>query len=60
MPMKLFHFPDPSYKMGPRAMPSQVPIIPDQSLEAQRRKLANSLKLPINHFVGFAGNDPQH
>ena len=29
-------FPDPSYKMGPRAMPSQVPIIPDASLEAQR------------------------
>mgnify|MGYP003321071094 CR=1 FL=1 len=30
-------FPDPSYKMGPRAMPSHVPIVPDQSLEEQRK-----------------------
>ena len=30
-------FPNPSYKMGPRAMPSHVPIIPDQSLEAQKK-----------------------
>jgi len=29
-------FPDASYKMGPRAMPSQVPTIPDQSLDAQK------------------------
>ena len=29
-------FPIPSYKMGPRAMPSQVPMIPDQSLDAQK------------------------
>ena len=30
-------FPDPSYKMGPRAMPSQVPTLPtDPSVEAQR------------------------
>ena len=29
-------FPDPSYKMGPRAMPSQVPMLPDDpSLEKQ-------------------------
>ena len=27
-------FPSPKYKMGPRAMPSHVPMIPDQSLEA--------------------------
>ena len=29
-------FPDPSFKMGPRAMPSHVPILPDASLDAQR------------------------
>ena len=33
-------FPDPSYKMGPRAMPSQVPMIPDQSLDAQKEARA--------------------
>ena len=31
-------FPDPSYKMGPRAMPSQVPTLPTSpSLEEQRK-----------------------
>ena len=31
-------FPDPSYKMGTRAMPSQVPTLPDDpSVEANRR-----------------------
>ncbi len=31
-------FPDPHYKMGPRAMPRQVPTLPtDPSLEAQKK-----------------------
>lgn len=51
-------FPDPSYKMGPRAMPSQVPIIPDQSLEAQR-KAREFFKTSNKPFLSvFAGNDP--
>ena len=34
-------FPDPSYKMGPRAMPSQVPTLPTSpSLDAQRKAWA--------------------
>jgi len=51
-------FPDPSYKMGPRAMPSQVPIIPDASLEAQRlaREFFGRSKKPF--LSVFAGNDP--
>ena len=31
-------FPDPTYKMGPRAMPSHVPTVPDQSLEEQKAR----------------------
>ena len=51
-------FPDPRYKMGPRAMPSQVPIIPDQSLEAQR-KAREFFKTSNKPFLSvFAGNDP--
>ena len=51
-------FPDPTYKMGPRAMPSQVPIIPDASLEAQRlaREFFGRSKKPF--LSVFAGNDP--
>jgi haloalkane dehalogenase len=51
-------FPDPSYKMGPRAMPSQVPMIPDQSLDAQRkaREFFKTSKKPF--LAVFAGNDP--
>ena len=51
-------FPDPSYKMGPRAMPSQVPSIPDQSLEAQRkaREFFSTSDMPF--LSVFAGNDP--
>jgi haloalkane dehalogenase len=51
-------FPDPSYKMGPRAMPSQVPSIPDQSLEAQRkaREFFRTSDMPF--LSVFAGNDP--
>ena len=29
-------FPEDTYKMGPRAMPSHVPTVPDESLDAQR------------------------
>ena len=51
-------FPDPSYKMGPRAMPSQVPIIPDQSLEAQK-KAREFFKTSTKPFLAvFAGDDP--
>ena len=51
-------FPDPSYKMGPRAMPSHVPIIPDQSLDAQR-KAREFFKTSNKPFLAvFAGNDP--
>ena len=51
-------FPDPSYKMGPRAMPSHVPTLPDSSLEAQR--LAREFfKTSDKPFLSvFAGNDP--
>ena len=51
-------FPDPSYKMGPRAMPSQVPIIPDQSLEEQRkaREFFSTWDKPF--LSVFAGDDP--
>ena len=51
-------FPDSSYKMGPRAMPSQVPIIPDASLEAQRvaREFFATSDKPF--LSVFAGNDP--
>ena len=51
-------FPDPSYKMGPRAMPSHVPTIPDQSLEAQR-KAREVFKNWDKPFLSvFAGDDP--
>ena len=51
-------FPDPSYKMGPRAMPSQVPTIPDQSLEAQK-KAREFFKTSAKPFLAvFAGDDP--
>ena len=51
-------FPDGSYKMGPRAMPSQVPIIPDASLEQQKkaREFFNKWDKPF--LSVFAGDDP--
>ena len=51
-------FPDPSYQMGPRAMPSHVPTIPDQSLEAQKeaREVFKSWNKPFLSI--FAGDDP--
>ena len=58
--MKAFEapFPSPKYKMGCRAMPSHVPIIKDQSLEAVA-KARNFFKNTDKPFLSvFAGNDP--
>ncbi|MEM7018832.1 MAG: haloalkane dehalogenase [Pseudomonadota bacterium] len=52
-------FPDPSYKMGPRAMPSQVPTLPtDPSVEAQRKawEFFSTFEKPF--LCAFADNDP--
>lgn len=52
-------FPDPSYKMGPRAMPSQVPMLPTSpSLEEQRKawEFFESFDKPF--LCAFADNDP--
>ena len=51
-------FPNPSYKMGTRAMPSHFPTIPDQSLDAQR-KAREFFKTSDKPFLSvFAGDDP--
>ena len=52
-------FPDPGYKMGPRAMPSQVPTLPTSpSLEAQRKawEFFSTFEKPL--LCAFADNDP--
>jgi len=52
-------FPDPGYKMGPRAMPSQVPTLPTSpSLEAQRKawEFFDAFNKPF--LCAFADNDP--
>lgn len=52
-------FPYPSYKMGPRAMPSQVPTLPTSpSLEAQRKawEFFESFDKPF--LCAFADDDP--
>ena len=51
-------FPNPSYKMGPRAMPSHVPTIPDESLDGvrQARELFKNWQKPF--LSVFAGDDP--
>ncbi len=51
-------FPSSAYKKGPRAMPSHVPIIKDQSLEAQKnaREFFGTTDKPF--LSVFAGNDP--
>jgi haloalkane dehalogenase len=52
-------FPDPSFKMGPRAMPSQVPTLPTSpSLEEQRKawEFFESFDKPF--LCAFADNDP--
>ena len=51
-------FPSSNFKMGPRAMPSHVPTIPDQSLEAQR-KARDVFKHWEKPFLSiFSGDDP--
>ena len=51
-------FPNPSYKMATRAMPSHVPMIPDQSLDAQK-KAREFFKTSDKPFLSvFAGDDP--
>lgn len=52
-------FPDPSYKMGPRAMPSQVPTLPDDpSIEAQTAawKFFSQFEKPF--LCTFTDDDP--
>lgn len=52
-------FPDPSYKMGPRAMPSQVPTLPTSpSLEEQRKAWAFFETFDKPFLCAFADNDP--
>ncbi|MGF1456233.1 MAG: haloalkane dehalogenase [Alphaproteobacteria bacterium] len=52
-------FPDPSFKMGPRAMPSQVPTLPtDPSLEAQRQAWAFFAGFEKPFLCCFADDDP--
>ena len=51
-------FPSPAYKMGPRAMPSQVPSMPDQSLEAQKKAWEFFEKFTKPFLCVGAGNDP--
>jgi haloalkane dehalogenase len=51
-------FPDPSYKMGVRAMPSHVPTIPDQSLEEQRKAREFFFTWDKPFLSVFAGDDP--
>jgi len=58
--MKVYEapFPNSSYKMGPRAMPSHVPTIPDQSLEAQKKAREFFKKSDKPFLSVFAGDDP--
>ncbi len=52
-------FPDPSYKMGPRAMPSQVPTLSDDpSLEANARAWEVFSKWTKPLLCAFSDNDP--
>lgn len=52
-------FPDPGYKMGPRAMPSQVPTLPTSpSLEEQRKAWAFFETFDKPFLCAFADNDP--
>jgi haloalkane dehalogenase len=52
-------FPDPSYKMGPRAMPSQVPTLPDDpSLPANRQAWQALGKWQKPLLCAFSDNDP--
>jgi haloalkane dehalogenase len=52
-------FPDPSYKMGPRAMPSQVPTLPTSPWLEEQRKAWEFFKTFEKPFLcAFADNDP--
>jgi len=52
-------FPDQSYKMGPRAMPSQVPTMPDDSsLEAQKKAWEFFANFSKPFLCAFSDNDP--
>ena len=51
-------FPTSAYKMATRAMPSQVPTIPDQSLQAQKKAWDFFEKFNKPFICIGAGNDP--
>lgn len=52
-------FPDASYKMGPRAMPSQVPTLPDDPSVAANKKAWQVFEKWEKPFVcTFSDNDP--
>lgn len=52
-------FPDPSYKMGPRAMPSQVPTLPDDpSNTAQAKAWAFYDAFEKPFLCAFTDDDP--
>jgi len=51
-------FPTPAYKMATRAKPSQVPTIPDQSLQAQKKAWDFYKKFKKPFLCIGAGNDP--
>lgn len=52
-------FPDPSYKMGPRSMPSQVPSLPTSpSLQQQGRAWEFFEKFEKPFLCAFADDDP--
>lgn len=52
-------FPDPSYKMGPRAMPSHVPTLPTSPSLAEQKKAWDFFEKFEKPFLcAFADNDP--
>lgn len=51
-------FPNASFKMGIRAMPSHVPTIPDASLDAQRKAIDFFGHSTKPFLSVFAGDDP--
>ncbi|MFP6801799.1 MAG: haloalkane dehalogenase [Pseudomonadales bacterium] len=52
-------FPDPSFKMGPRAMPSQVPTLPTSPSLQQQEKAWEFFEAFDKPFLcAFADNDP--